>query len=82
MNDCFRRQLVQSLLKWAGHIERMEGVRLTKKADALRVEGTMRRGRPRLRWEDCVKTDLVGVGGEWRMRVRESRSGDRWWRRQ
>ena len=25
--------------KWAGHVERMKGVRLTKRADVLRVEG-------------------------------------------
>ena len=55
---------MRSRLKWAGHVERMEGVRLTTRTDALRVEGRRRRGRPRLRWEDCVKRDLVGVGGE------------------
>ena len=60
---------MRSRLKWAGHVERMEGVRLTKRADALRVEGRRRRGR--LRWEGCVKRDLVGVGGEWRMRARD-----------
>ena len=49
----------------------MEGVRLTKRADALGVEGRRRGGRPRLRWEDCVKRDLVGVGGEWKARARD-----------
>ena len=78
MKESFRRKLVKSQLKWAGHVERMEGERLMKRADALRVEGRRRRGRQRLRWEDCVKRDLVGVGGEWRMRVRDSGNG--WWR--
>ena len=54
---------MRSRLKWAGHVERMEGERLTMRADALRVEGR-RRGRPRLRWEDCVKRDLAGVENE------------------
>ena len=54
-----------------GHVERMEGVRLTTNAGVLRVEGRRRRGRPRLRWEDCLKRDLAGVGAEWRMRARD-----------
>ena len=53
-------------VKWVkvGHMERMEGELLTKRADALRVEDRRRRGSLRLRWEDCVKRDLVGVGNE------------------
>ena len=47
---------------------RMEGVRLTKRADVLRMEGRRRRGRPRLRWEDRMKSDMAGVGGEGRKR--------------
>ena len=43
-------------------MERMEGVRLTKRADGLRVEGKMRRGTPRLRREECVKR--FGRSGE------------------
>ena len=42
-----------------------------KRADALRVEGRRRRGRPGLRWKDCTKRDVVGVGGEWRTRARD-----------
>ena len=45
-------------------MDRMEGVRLTKRADALGVEGRTRRGRSRLKRKDCVKRDLVGVGNE------------------
>ena len=63
VKESFTRKLM-SRLRWTGHVERMEGVRLTKRADALGVEGRRKGGRPRLRWEDCVKRDLVGVGGE------------------
>ena len=43
---------------WAGHVERMADDRLPKRAAELREEGRRRRGRPRLRWEDCVKRDV------------------------
>ena len=52
---------MRSRLKWAGHVDIMEGARLTTREDALGLEG---RRRPRLRWEDCVKRDLVGVRGK------------------
>ena len=64
VRESLKRKLMRSRLKGAGHVEIMEGERLTKRADALRVEGRIRRGRPRLRWEDCVKRDIAGVGGE------------------
>ena len=39
---------MRSRLKWAGHVERMEGEQLPKRADALGVEGRRRRGRQRM----------------------------------
>ena len=64
MRDILTRKLVSSRLKWAGHVEKMEGERerSTKRAHALKVEDRRRKGRPTLRWEDCVKRDLAGVG--------------------
>ena len=54
--------------------EGMEAEQVMKRAIELRVEGRRRRGRPQLRWEDCVNRDLTEVGG-----IRGN--GDRWWRR-
>ena len=34
--------------------EKMEGSRLPKKAEAIKQPGHQKRGRPQLRWEDCV----------------------------
>ena len=67
VKESFTRTFVRRRLRWA--VERMKGVRLTKRADALGVESRRRRGRPRC--EDCVKRDLVGVGREWRMKARD-----------
>ena len=53
-----RKTVVRSRLQWAGHVEMMADNRLPKRAAELCEQGRRRRGRPSLRWEDCVK----GIG--------------------
>ena len=45
-------------MKWAGHMVRMKDDKLPKRAESNKQEGSRKRGRPQLRWEDCVKRDL------------------------
>ena len=56
-------RLVRSRLQWAGHVDWMEGDRQPKRAAELREQDRRRRGRPRLRWEDCVKRCEEGGRG-------------------
>ena len=56
--------LARSRLLLAGHVERMADYRLQKRAAELRGQGRRRRGRSRLRWEDCVKRDVRKAGEE------------------
>ena len=58
-----RERPVRCRLQWAGHVERMADDRIPKRAAELREEGRRRRGRPRLRWEDCVKRCEEGRRG-------------------
>ena len=53
---------MRSRLQWAGHVERMADDRLPKRAAELREQGRRRRGRPRLRWENCFKRDVRKAG--------------------
>ena len=72
-------RLARSRLQWAGHVERMADDRLPKRTAKLREQGRTRRGRPILRWEDCVKRDVKKAGeeGDWK-----KKTGDRGgWRR-
>ena len=68
-------RLVRSRLQWAGHVQRMADDRLPKRAAELREQGRRRRGRPRLRWEDCVKRDARKAGEEedwvWKKKTRD-----------
>ena len=68
-----RERLVRSRLQWAGHVERMADDRLPKRAAELREQGRRRRGRPRLRWEDCVKRDVKKAGeeGDWKKKTQD-----------
>ena len=61
------QRLVRSRVQWAGHVERMADDRLPKTAAELREQDRRRRGRSKLRWEDCVRRD-----------VRKAREGEGW----
>ena len=58
MQRSLTKRLVRGRLQWAGHVERMADDRLPKRAAEFRKQGKRRRGRPRLRWEDCVKREV------------------------
>ena len=55
---CIVGKIVKSRMKWAGHMVRMKDDKLPKRAETNKQEGSRKRGRPQLRWEDCVKRDL------------------------
>ncbi len=48
----------QSVLRWYGHMVRMDEERQTKKVLRAQVTGGRRRGRPNLRWMDGVSRAL------------------------
>ena len=64
---------MRSRLQWAGHVERMADDRLPKRAAELREQGRRKRGRPRLRCEDCIKRDVRKAGEEedWKKKTRD-----------
>ena len=56
--DCIVGKIVKSRMKWAGHMVRMKDDKLPKRAETKKQEGSRKRRRPQLRWEDCLKRDL------------------------
>ena len=66
-------RLARSRLQWAGHVERMADDRLPKRAAELREQDRRRRGRPRLRWEDCVNREVKKAVEEedWKKKTRD-----------
>ena len=45
-----------NVLRWFGHVERMDNENLTKEEINLKMDGRNVRGRPRFGWMDGVKT--------------------------
>ncbi len=52
----------QRVLRWFGHVERMEEERLVMKITRSDVRGVRPRGRPRMTWMDSVKRALGARG--------------------
>ena len=67
-----RRELAarvdMNVLRWFGHVERMDNERLLKKIMNAKVDGRSARGRPRFGWMDGVKRTL----NDRRMDIREA----------
>jgi hypothetical protein len=58
-------------LRWAGHVVRMEQNRYPKKVLEKKLDQKKAPGRPRKRWEDCVKEDVMKTGykGDWKRKA-------------
>jgi hypothetical protein len=58
------------ILRWFGHVQRMEENTITKRVLYMNLETTRLRGRPRNRWQVEVREDGRVVGGEeWQEKV-------------
>ena len=70
IQKCLMGRLVKSRLKWAGHVERMKEDRLPRMACVHQERGKRKRGRPCMRWRDCIERDMRKAELEdvdWRM---------------
>ena len=52
----------QRVLRWFGHVERMDDYRMARRVLMAEVSGGQVRGRPRLGWMDGVKVALGNRG--------------------
>ena len=70
----------QRVLRWFGHLERIDKYRIARRALMAEVSGGRVQGRQRLDWIDDVKVALGSRGmTRWRLRDNETaRSGETW----
>ena len=74
---CIVGKIVKSRMKWAGHMVRMKDEKLPKRSETMKHDGCRKRGRPQLRWEDCVKRDLRKAEEEEKWREKAN-NRDQW----
>ena len=77
-----RRELAarvdMNVLKWFGHVERMDNERLLKKVMNAKVDGRSARGRPRFGWMDGVKRALNDRRMDMREASEHARNRNEW----
>ena len=65
-------------MKWAGHVARMGERRGAYRVLVEKPEGKRPIGRPRRRWEENMKMDLLEVGCEGKDWIELAQDRDRW----
>ncbi|GKD38477.1 retrovirus-related pol polyprotein LINE-1 [Tanacetum coccineum] len=55
---CGKTMMEEGRLRWFGHVKRRPETAPVRRVEAMLVEGSRRRGRPKLRWEDRLKQDM------------------------
>jgi hypothetical protein len=72
------RVIKARMMRWTGHVARMGVVRVAYNILVGRPEGRRPPGRPKRRWEDNIKMDLMEIGFgdvDW---IRWAQDRDRW----
>ena len=59
IEETFAEKVDRRVLRWFGHVERMDEGRWPRKVKAAKVEDRLGRGRPRFGWLDGVKSALA-----------------------
>ena len=68
------------VLRWFGHVERMDDYRMARRVLMAEVSGGRVRGRPRLGWLDGVKVALGNRGMTVEAAQKTGKSGEPWYR--
>ena len=74
---CIVGKIVKSRMKWAEHMVRMKDEKFPKRSETMKHDGCKKRGRPHLRWEDCMKRDLRKAEEEVKWREKAN-NRDQW----
>nr|GEW69580.1 hypothetical protein [Tanacetum cinerariifolium] len=79
--DSIIDKMREERLRWFGHVKRRLQSAPVRRVEAMVVEGSRRKGRPKLRWEDrlkmdmkelCLSKDMTYGRNSWRDRIRIS----------
>ncbi|KAE8718525.1 Zinc finger family protein, putative isoform 1 [Hibiscus syriacus] len=54
-------KLMEGRLRWFGHVLRRKPSDVIRRVDSITVDGPRRRGRPRRKWEDCLRFYLKNL---------------------
>nr|GEV63279.1 hypothetical protein [Tanacetum cinerariifolium] len=59
--DSIIDKMREGRLRWFGHVKRRPQTAHVRRVEAMLVEGSRRRGRPKLRWENRLKQDMKEI---------------------